>query len=207
MVRSPTARLFDDEMWAVLRTNPRRVCERNVAVVGSKTERKAARALVAAYHEARLADLIQHVAEELDRYRDGEVDADTVDETIHQYHRAAQELWKFCWSGGVGANIEIVARTLQQLTEAGETVDWWSASPPTDPDAVNFDNAWRQESLRPPPYWLRPRAPTSGSAYGLRRLFALPAERLISNAALAAWTAQVITRRLLGLVYTASKSP
>ena len=101
----------------------------NVAAVGSKTERQAARALIAAYHEARLADLIEHVAEELDRYRAGEVDAYAVDETIHQYHRAAQELWKFCWSGGVGANIEIVGRTLEQLTEAGETVDWWERIP------------------------------------------------------------------------------
>jgi hypothetical protein len=100
-----------------------------VAAVGSKTERQAARALVAAYHEARLADLIEHVADELDRYRTGEVDAYAVDETIHQYHKAAQELWKFCWSGGVGANIEIVARTLEQLTEAGETVDWWERIP------------------------------------------------------------------------------
>jgi len=126
---SPTGRPPDDEMWAVLRTNPRRVREGNVAVVGSKTERQAARALVAAYHKARLADLIEHVAEELDRYRDGEVDAYAVDETIHQYHRAAQELWKFCWSGGVGANTEIVARMLEQLTEAGETVDWWERIP------------------------------------------------------------------------------
>ena len=101
----------------------------NLAVVGSRTERQAARALVAAYHEARLADLIEHVAEELDRYRAGEVDAYAVDETIHQYHRAAQELWKFCWSSGVGANTEIVARTLEQLTEAGETVDWWERIP------------------------------------------------------------------------------
>jgi hypothetical protein len=65
----------------------------------------------------------------LDRYRAGEVDAYAVDETIHQYHRAAQELWKFCWSGGVGANTEIVARTLEQLTEARETVDWWERIP------------------------------------------------------------------------------
>ena len=88
------------------------VCDGNVVAVGSKTERQAARALVAAYHKARMADLIEHVAEELDRYRGGEVDAYAVDETIHLYHRAAQELWKFCWSGGVGANIEIVATTL-----------------------------------------------------------------------------------------------
>ena len=100
-----------------------------MAAVGSKSERRAASTLVAAYHEARLADLIEHVAEELDRYRVGEVDAYAVDETVHQYHRAAQELWKFCWSGGVGANIEIVAKTLEQLTEAGETVDWWERIP------------------------------------------------------------------------------
>jgi hypothetical protein len=129
VVRSPTGRPPNDEMWAVLRTNPRRVRERNVAAVGSKIERQAARALIAAYHQARVADLIEHVAEELDRYRAGEVDAYAVDETIHQYHRAAQELWKFCWSGGVGANTEIVARTLERLTEAGETVDWWERIP------------------------------------------------------------------------------
>ena len=120
-------------MWAVLRANPRRVREGNVAAVGSKTERQAALALVAAYHEARLADLIEHVAEELDRYRAGEVDAYAVDETIHHYHRATQELWKFCWSGGVGANIEIVARMLEQLTEDGQTLDWWERIPSREP--------------------------------------------------------------------------
>ena len=100
-----------------------------VTAVGTKTDRRAARALVAAYHEARLADLIEHVADELNRYRAGEVDGYAVDETIHHYHRAAQELWKFCWSGGVGANIEIVARTLEQLTEDGQTVEWWERIP------------------------------------------------------------------------------
>ena len=129
VVRSPTGRPFDDEMSAALRSNPRQVRGGSVTVVGSKTERQAARALVAAYHEARLADLIEHVAEELDRYRAGEVYAYAVDETIHQYHRPAQELWKFCWFGGVGANIEIVARTLEQLTEAGERVNWWERIP------------------------------------------------------------------------------
>ena len=101
--------------------------------MGTKTERRAARALVAAYHEARLADLITHVAEDLDRYRTGEVDAYAVNETIHHYHRAAQELWKFCWSGGVGANIEIVASTLEQLTEDGQIVDWWERIPSRKP--------------------------------------------------------------------------
>jgi len=34
----------------------------------------------------------KHVAEELDRYRAGDADAFAVDETIHHYHRSAQEL-------------------------------------------------------------------------------------------------------------------
>jgi hypothetical protein len=97
--------------------------------MGGKAERQVARALVGAYHEARLADLIQHVADELARYHAGDVDAYDVDETIHQYHRASHELWKFCWSGGVGANIEIVARTLERLSQDGEAVDWWERVP------------------------------------------------------------------------------
>lgn len=59
--------------------------------MGTKAERQVARALVAAYHEARLADLIEHVEEELDPYRAGQVDAYAFDETVHQYHRASQE--------------------------------------------------------------------------------------------------------------------
>jgi hypothetical protein len=94
-----------------------------------KAERKVARAVVAAYHEARLANLIQHVADELARYHAADVDAYAVDETIHQYHRSSQELWKFCWSGGVGSNIEIVAGTLEQLAQDGQTIDWWERGP------------------------------------------------------------------------------
>ena len=63
-----------------------------------------------------------HVAEELDRYRAGEVDAFAVDETIHQYHRAAQELWKFCSSGGVGTNTGIVAEP--RPGSANSFVEW-----------------------------------------------------------------------------------
>ncbi len=91
---------------------------------------------MAAYHEARLADLIEHVADELERYRTGDVDGYAVDETIHHYHRAAQELWKYCWAGGVGANIEIVAKTLEQLTEDGQTVDWWEQYAPENPHSL-----------------------------------------------------------------------
>ena len=45
---------------------------------------------------------IEYITAAIDRYRAGEIDAYTVDETIHHYHRAARELWKFCWSGGGG---------------------------------------------------------------------------------------------------------
>ena len=114
--------------WIVL-THRRPVPAGNVTVVGTRAERQIARALVAAYHEARLADLIEHVAKELNRYHAGQVDVHAVDETVHHYHLASQELWKVCWSGGVGANIEIVARTLEQLAEDGQTVDWWERVP------------------------------------------------------------------------------
>ena len=56
--------------------------------MGSKAERRAARERVNAYHQAELAELLGHVAGAIERYRDGEIDACTVDETIHHYHRA-----------------------------------------------------------------------------------------------------------------------
>ena len=93
--------------------------------VGTKAERRAARERVAAYHEARLAELIEHITAAIDRYRTGEIDAYVVDETIHHYHRAARELWKFCWSGGGGTHIEIIAHLLDQMATEGETINWW----------------------------------------------------------------------------------
>ncbi len=65
--------------------------------VGTKAQRRAARDRVDTYHEARLGELVEHIAGDLDRYRTGEIDAYTLDETIHHYHRAARELWKFCF--------------------------------------------------------------------------------------------------------------
>lgn len=43
------------------------------------------------------------------RFRGGEVDAFGVDDVIHQYKRAARELWKFCWLAGAGAGVERTA--------------------------------------------------------------------------------------------------
>lgn len=97
-----------------------------------KQERRAARALVTTYYEAELAGLIEHVAEALERYRSGELDASQVDDLIHRYGKAARELWKFCWSGGVGSNIEFVARALEWRVAEGDAPDWWEAAAPRE---------------------------------------------------------------------------
>ena len=90
--------------------------------MGTKAERRATSERVAAYHEARLGELIEYITAAIDRYRAGEIDAYTVDETIHHYHRAARELWKFCWSGGGGTHIEIIAHVLDRMATDGETI-------------------------------------------------------------------------------------
>jgi hypothetical protein len=59
-------------------------------IVGTKAERRAAHERISAYHQAQLAGLLSHVGAAIDRYRSGEIDAYAVDETIHHYHRAAQ---------------------------------------------------------------------------------------------------------------------
>jgi hypothetical protein len=101
-----------------------------VLAVGTKAERRAARESVAAHHQARLAELIEHIAVAVDRYRTGEIDAHTFDETIHLYHRAARELWKFCWSGGSGTHVELVAHLLDQMATDGKTINWWEQATP-----------------------------------------------------------------------------
>lgn len=102
--------------------------------VGTKAERRAASQSVAAYHEAQLADLIEYITAAVDRYRAGEIDAYAVDETIHHYHQAARELWKFCWSGGGGKHIEIIAHLLDRMATDGETINWWERVAPRQRD-------------------------------------------------------------------------
>jgi hypothetical protein len=102
--------------------------------VGSKSERRAARDLVASYHETQLAILVEHVAGAIDAHRAGTLDVHGVDEVIHQYKRAARELWKFCWSGGVGAHIETVARIIVEPI-GDEDPDWWQLGAPLERDA------------------------------------------------------------------------
>ena len=95
-----------------------------------KAERRAARELVAAYHETQLTELFEHVLSAVDRYRAGEIDVYDIDEAVHHYHRAAQELWKFCWSSGSGSHVEFIAHTIQRLTDDQEPIDWWERGAP-----------------------------------------------------------------------------
>ena len=90
--------------------------------MSTRSERQAAREAVAAYHEARLAELIRHVGEAVDRFRAGELDAFDTDQMIFQYSRAAKELWKFC-------NISDVVFTAEVIGERAPP-DWWERGAP-----------------------------------------------------------------------------
>jgi hypothetical protein len=93
--------------------------------VGDKAARRAAREQVAAYHQARLDELVEHVAAVVDDWRAGSVDAYDVDEVLHHYQRAARELWKFCWGTGGGGHVELIAAHLHRLAEDDQVIDWW----------------------------------------------------------------------------------
>jgi hypothetical protein len=85
---------------------------------------------VAGYYESCLRELIGHVGIALDRYRtDG--DAEQMDTALYQYHRAARELWKFCWAGGGGSHLEFVASLID---DSAPPVDWWQRGTPRRPE-------------------------------------------------------------------------
>lgn len=96
-----------------------------MTAVGSKADRHAARDVVAAYHDACLAELVTHVAAAIDAFRAGQLTPFDVDEIIHRYHRAAQQLWTFCWSTGSGAQVEFAAGTIEHLADEDRPIDWW----------------------------------------------------------------------------------
>ena len=91
----------------------------------SSTHRKA-HERVGGYYESCLRELISHVGIALDRYRtDG--DAEQMDTALYQYHRAARELWKFCWADGGGSHLEFVASLID---DPAPPVDWWQRGTP-----------------------------------------------------------------------------
>ena len=85
--------------------------------MSATSDRRAAREVVAAYHEQQLGDLVRHVGAAVEGFQAGKLDAFAVDELIFQYSRAAKELWKFCTLG----NIEISARIIREDPPA----EWW----------------------------------------------------------------------------------
>jgi hypothetical protein len=90
--------------------------------VSSKSERRAAREVVADYHGAQLGALVARVGEAADRYRAGDLDAFEVDRALIQYSRAAKELWKFC-------NYLQVEVAAAMITEQPPQ-DWWERGAP-----------------------------------------------------------------------------
>lgn len=86
--------------------------------MSAKSDRRAAREAVAAYHEEQLGELVRPVKLAIERFQEGEIDAFEVDEVIFQYSRAAKELWKFCNMG----HVEIAARIVRDEPPS----DWWN---------------------------------------------------------------------------------
>jgi hypothetical protein len=117
--------------------------------MSTKSERQAAREEVAAYHEARLTELLQRVGEAIDRFRAGELDAFETDQTIFHFSRSAKELWKFC-------NDTDVVFTADWIRERAPA-DWWEEVRRTTDDVGAADSAngrfegfcRRQRALRP----------------------------------------------------------
>src|SRR3984957_1312867 len=98
--------------------------------MGTSAERRAARERVSTYHQSQLTELLTHGAAAIDRYGAGEIDAYAVDETIHHHHRAAGELWKFCFARGGGTHAEFIAGLLDRMAGDAEPIDWWERGAP-----------------------------------------------------------------------------
>lgn len=92
--------------------------------MSDKAARRVAREAVAAYHERCLAELVERVGVEIDRFRAGELDAYMADLALFQYSRAAKELWKFCNLG----HVDVTARWIVEEP----AVDWWDVGAPKD---------------------------------------------------------------------------
>jgi hypothetical protein len=97
-------------------------------VSDEKTRRRAARELVATYHQEQLRTLLERVRDGFAQLDAGEIDEFDLDDLIHRYKRAAAELWKFC--GSSGSQWLQAADTLTYLRERGEEPDWWTRSAP-----------------------------------------------------------------------------
>ena len=90
--------------------------------MSTKSDRRAARETVTAYHEDQLGELVRRVQPAIERFQAGDIDAFEVDEVIFQYSRAVKELWKFCNLG----QVESTARVVREEQPG----DWWNRGAP-----------------------------------------------------------------------------
>jgi hypothetical protein len=93
-----------------------------------KRLRRAARELIAAYHQQQLRALLERVRDGFAQLDAGDIDEFDLDDLFHRYRRAAADLWQFCGSTG-GQWLE-AANTLTYLREQDEEPDWWARSAP-----------------------------------------------------------------------------
>ncbi|HUO74111.1 MAG TPA: hypothetical protein VMU39_25285 [Solirubrobacteraceae bacterium] len=78
---------------------------------------------VAAYYAQELHDLLERVREGFGQLDAGAISVGALDQLIQHYGRCARELREFCGAGTGGS--EHAARTLAQLHDAGDRLDWW----------------------------------------------------------------------------------
>ena len=90
--------------------------------MSAKSDQKAAREAVAAYHADKLSGLVSHVTTAIDRFHNGDLDVFEVDKVIFQYSRAAKELWKFCNPPDIDLAADVV--------RSRPSIDWWERGAP-----------------------------------------------------------------------------
>ena len=93
-----------------------------------KGERRAAREVIAAYHQEQLRVLLEHVRAGFVQLDTGEIDEFELDDLIHHYKGSAAKLWSFC--GSTGGQWLQAARSLRYLRDRGEEPDWWERGAP-----------------------------------------------------------------------------
>lgn len=98
------------------------------AAAEEKGRRRAARELIATYHQQQLRALLERVRDGFAQLDAGEINEFELDDLIHRYKRAAAELWKFC--GSTGGQWLQAASALTYLREQGDEPDWWAKSVP-----------------------------------------------------------------------------
>jgi hypothetical protein len=89
-----------------------------------KAKRRSDQLMVAAYHQARLSDLLVQVRAGFAEYDAGLIDAFQLDGIIDQYKRAATELSKLCAISG--SQVELVARAPKRMHAEKSEPDWWA---------------------------------------------------------------------------------